>query len=649
MEKCRLCGGADFYKEAGYFFCHICQTQKEDIREEILDIRVDLSTRLRKTRIRRPKSGETSKDLGWTSWELYNFVLIGLTDEIIELGAPSDIKLTVLQLWATYLGRIEIAFTSTKKKSVPKLAKRYNERDAEIIYGKLQSKTRSRKRRRIRSSTGTSMTCSYQSEGTSSLRELNKTKKLLINADYDRYMQSQASSEGDGISSFSQSAYSTQSSTDNYSNKEIRLQFSTHAKKEINKIKNISKSLQKDERVQYRQKHITTQYKIGPHIITPMRLWAIIYLALRIHNHSIHLGDMMRYGREGHLSYYKLDHLVPSEIKLTRSDIKFLSQNKEITHKGMRRIIASMARFLGVHDIICSDFLPLVNRYCQELALPRGISLYAERLIALSPPKMAFDIRMPYAPNYEGRAMAFIIVVLKTLFGLDGMTEHQICKVAEKINSIASEDDIYDAKLFSFQDWQKYIECRKTILVNYHFPTKLKYNPDIPDTRNLYIKFLEYIHSKGEREEPEKIKDKHLMPWDLANTMKKCIYNLSEDDPPLQEMDIFPASLTPLSSYLQWLLDNPLHDLPSIVRTDFFSTKVGYMTKPDFLLQLALHCNLQLDIIESNLHFVEKIVPYFEQTRISSVNDLKRDSTCDPRVPLHGGVDAPCCHCSPLE
>lgn len=68
------------------------------------------------------------KELGWTSWELYNFVLIGLTNELIELGAPVDIKVTVLQLWARYLGKLEVAFTSTKKRLVPKLARKYKKR-----------------------------------------------------------------------------------------------------------------------------------------------------------------------------------------------------------------------------------------------------------------------------------------------------------------------------------------------------------------------------------------------------------------------------------------------------------------------------------------------------------------------------------------
>jgi len=68
------------------------------------------------------------EEVGWTSWELYNFVLIGLTNELIELGVSADIKITVLQLWARYLGKLEIAFISKNKKLLPKLARRYQKR-----------------------------------------------------------------------------------------------------------------------------------------------------------------------------------------------------------------------------------------------------------------------------------------------------------------------------------------------------------------------------------------------------------------------------------------------------------------------------------------------------------------------------------------
>lgn len=62
--------------------------------------------------------------------------------------------------------------------------------------------------------------------------------------------------------------------------------------------------------------------------------------------------------------------------------------------------------------------------------------MYAQRLIALSPPKlfdMIFD-KKSHIPNYEGRAMAFIIVVMKILLGLDSVTEYEVSNVADRIN-----------------------------------------------------------------------------------------------------------------------------------------------------------------------------------------------------------------------
>ena len=48
------------------------------------------------------------------------------------------------------------------------------------------------------------------------------------------------------------------------------------------------------KRFNYRRKHVTTQYAMGPDCLTPSKLWSIIYLALRINNEDIYLSDMLR-------------------------------------------------------------------------------------------------------------------------------------------------------------------------------------------------------------------------------------------------------------------------------------------------------------------------------------------------------------------
>lgn len=64
------------------------------------------------------------------SWECFNYILLGLTKEMIELGAKPNLKIIVLQLWVRYLQCIEAAFTSKRFKKLPKLNTTIND-----VYG----------------------------------------------------------------------------------------------------------------------------------------------------------------------------------------------------------------------------------------------------------------------------------------------------------------------------------------------------------------------------------------------------------------------------------------------------------------------------------------------------------------------------------
>lgn len=54
--------------------------------------------------------------------------------------------------------------------------------------------------------------------------------------------------------------------------------------------------------------------------------------------------------------------------------------------------------------------------------------------MTFSPPLVKFNKSRTHFLNYEGRAMAFIIFVLKLLLGLDGKTEYEISVVTKKLN-----------------------------------------------------------------------------------------------------------------------------------------------------------------------------------------------------------------------
>lgn len=623
MNDCRVCGGTEFYKEAGYFFCSECQTQHEDKREEILELRLD-GTRVTKRKIRKEKSEKIDEGVQWTTWEQYNFILIGLTDELIELGVTPGLKITVLQLWAFYLGKAEVAFTSTEKKKVPKLARSFHKKDADIIYGKLKS--RKRKRRKL---TSNSSVVSSQLSEASSLRELNRRKRLMINEEYNRLTSTQAS-DSDALSLVSQSLQSVGSANSNSSIPVERLKYSNHAKKEFKRMKKLSKKLPISERSKYQQKHVTTKYRTSPHVITPMKLWAILYLALRIHKQDIHLADMLRYGREGHLSYYRLDHLLPAEMTITDSDVKLLTQNNEITHKGMRKTSAEIAKFLFVSEIRCPNLVTLIKRYCKELNLPEKISTYVESLVVLSAPRMIFNNQEPLIPNYEGRAMAFIVVVLKVLLGMDGITEYETSRIAEKINSKAEAENYLRSKLFSFREWQRYIECRRNILTRKHFPTKFKNDSDGFGNTELYVRFIKSALSRR-GDKPEIRNYKNAIPRQLTNAMEQCISMLGESYLSSDNVEIFSPSLTPQYSYLMQLLENPMYDLPDILRNDFSKATLCYSTEPKKLMKFSAKLGIALEIVKSRLHFVEKLVPQFEKSKLPSLGEWNAPVTVEHR------------------
>ncbi|XP_043460845.1 TATA box-binding protein-associated factor RNA polymerase I subunit B [Leptopilina heterotoma] len=613
-QICEVCRSTNFEIIDGNFFCTQCFTQNDNIQENVRETRIDPTTRIRS--IGRIKAKKADKPIeGWTSWELYNFVIYGLTNEAIELGAPSTIKLTVLQLWTAYLRKLEVAFTSKKKKNVPKLAKIFNKRDAEIIYGKIEQ--RKKRKRRKNGSSATSMVSSFQSSGSTSHRASKKSLEISLAEEYEK-----ASSANDSMSSFSanQSLVSLQSSFSQRSSNKSKLKFNKGARAEARKIKVLSSKVSYSRRRKSRKGQVTTRYKLGPQVITATKLWAILHLAFRIHGVNIHLSDMLRYGKEGHLSYYKMDHLIPQEVSLSKENVSMLTPINELTHKGLRELSAGIANFLDV-TFDTPNFLSLAENYCLELQLPRGILLYTERLLALCSPKMIFH-GQTFMPNYEGRVMAFIIVVMKILFGMDGITEYEISRVAEKINMQATERDVLLSKLFSFNEWQRFIECRKAVLSEVHFPSNRKYNPEAPGNSHLFLRFLGLIQSKREGEQTPIVNTVKPIPELLRKGFQSCFDTLNENLPPMKEIAIFPASLTPQYSYIQQLLDDPYNDLPAILKINFYDTKVGYTTKPDLLEQLASQCDIELKIIDTNLHFVEKQVSEYNDRLVLSKESL---------------------------
>lgn len=176
----------------------------------------------------------------------------------------------------------------------------------------------------------------------------------------------------------------------------------------------------------------------------------------------------------------------------------------------------------------------------------------------------------------------------------------------------AADERGNNVRLFNFCEWQRYIECRKTIIMSQHYSTKFRYYPKTPtENSDLYVNYLKEFKPIDENtklnddlDDEDDYNDdydnndtqnymnttifKNTINKDLAqtidqmtNAMKNEVNRLIEQSPIINDNIKFDFSLTPLYSYLEKLKNNTDIDLPGFLRLDLTSSKIGYITNPD--------------------------------------------------------------------
>jgi len=121
--QCDVCGEKTFQEREGFYYCVECGTQKDQIRAVDLTAEDNFNdtTKYASRTIRRPKEVPKNVDNDPTSWEFYNYVLRGFLQELLNMGAKPELKLMTLQVWAAYMGRMEVAFCRGNESGKPKL------------------------------------------------------------------------------------------------------------------------------------------------------------------------------------------------------------------------------------------------------------------------------------------------------------------------------------------------------------------------------------------------------------------------------------------------------------------------------------------------------------------------------------------------
>lgn len=325
---------------------------------------------------------------------------------------------------------------------------------------------------------------------------------------------------------------------------------------------------------------VSTAYKNSPKMITRNKLYCLIYLGLLIIKDKIQLGDLLRWIREGTVSYNSVMHFFPEELQEENSvDLShFVARKMPITNFFTRQTTAEMAKFLdSTKQIPIQNLVDLCERYCKELNLPEEIYKCSLKLMLQSAPHMEISKKITIIPNYEARAISFIIFTLKLLFGLDGLTEYRFSKFATIVNHINQDSKLHIKKMFVFDKWMKHIKYRRCVIKHHHFPTAFLNDNSISDV-DLFGDFLEKNITKLNEDNDETLQADF-------EVYKKLLSDLKGKHS--EETNIhFPPTLTPFRDYCDTILKTQNEYLPEL-KYNFTAKSIDFLLRPYSYLKLV--------------------------------------------------------------
>jgi Zinc-finger of RNA-polymerase I-specific TFIIB, Rrn7 len=123
LLPCTKCNYNVYELIDGYYYCTECHEQYAN-KIVIETNEFEQTTEVRKSTItiKSTTGKERSEKNPYrrTSFEEYNFILYGLVNEILEIEDIPNFKLTVLQLWISYLKSMEVGFFDEMVAALPK-------------------------------------------------------------------------------------------------------------------------------------------------------------------------------------------------------------------------------------------------------------------------------------------------------------------------------------------------------------------------------------------------------------------------------------------------------------------------------------------------------------------------------------------------
>jgi hypothetical protein len=204
-----------------------------------------------------------------------------------------------------------------------------------------------------------------------------------------------------------------------------------------------------------------------------------------------------------------------------------------------------------------------------------------------------------HIPNYEARAMAYILFILKLIFGLDGYREKEISNSVKKINLHFRKLET-SKKLFNFEAWREYIEYREIILTKYYYPSIFNSEYKLDQPYENYVSMLENVEPMTFNvfNPDEKLSTHHKKNIHKKAVTKELVQKLLNlhDEKPAASLS-FGFSFTPLKDAFQVILESPLEaTINTNLVTDFSDDALEYYFNPEKLVDHFADYDIELSI-----------------------------------------------------
>ncbi|RZF47194.1 hypothetical protein LSTR_LSTR004903 [Laodelphax striatellus] len=592
MGVCSTCGSSEFYTNDGFYFCSRCQTQLEGDQEVIFEE----GTVSQGKKVRDQKKDISKNESEYlTSWEVYNYTLKFLVDRMIDLGASKDLKPIVLQLWATYLSRLEIAFCSsddalhvnlsTKKRDVKILTgkigkKPDNKRSASFFATKIYKKKRSAKK--YKSTFSGKLDESAPDSNRVRSGHFTKFKRKIAAAEYS--MSQEIMQESSQILSQTQTL---ESIGDNKSaNDSPRLIMNKPSKLFWKTMKTAMSGKKRAEKKEILLKVIRSLEKTCQNV-SLASVWALLQLGMILSRQKATLSDTIRWNLEGHVSHRQVIELLPPDVQ--GEYLNKLLRNRRLTHLGLKLTMARIANYISITYFPPTNFNELIARYMKELNLPGSLMNKVRILFLLCKPKEFFNDK-ELAFDCELITMAYIIIILKLFLGLNGKTEFNLSKLSNHLNRKTGQGG---KKYFSWTEWTRYIECRKYVVADYHYPTRITHFPNQKFVQSDKNSFLNFVREK----KIVACKKREATEWE--NHVTQALEEMGAPDTSSRK---FQPSLTPLTSYVNLILDDTSCQL-STQATNLLSENFTEhnLILPDMYARLSKSHKLSINVNRASL------------------------------------------------